>query len=370
MSKNVDVIPFTELVERTMEISRERADVQPKIRGFVNDIYLREIGRKWDWNFLLVGSTLSVRSSYTTGTITASTNGTQVIFSSDVSLDSSATGAQLKINGNDYVYNCTFESATSLTIQPPISGSQNYSSTSYALYYPFYSLARNFDRFPKNGGFVNYLGGVQNSIQETPYQEWGINYSSTPNDTPSRVRIYGTDTAGNQILEINPPPKTMKSYLYNYYQALTPMRETSAGLIGNISSGGTNVIGDTNTLFNEATTGDYLRVTALGKGNDSSWYRIIAISGNSGLTLQTAFQLTGITSANYIISSAPQMPVKLHPGILYGAVLQTTLDQDDPLFEAYNMKLAEVLSDGKRLYVSRVYNQEIHNLGEEYLYRY
>lgn len=370
MSKNISEIPFTELVERTGEIARERVDVQPKLRGFVNDVYLREIGRKWDWNFLLVGSTITTRPSYSTGVVSANTGDTAVVFSSAVSIDSSYTGSQLRITGNDVVYNCVFQSATSLTIQPPISGGINYTNAGYNLYFPFYSLPKNFDRFPKNGGLSNWLGGNQKVIQETPFQEWGVNYSSNPSDTPERIRIIGTDTAGNALLEINPPPKLAKSYLTNYFQALSPMSETTAGLIGNITSGGTNIIGDSNCRFLEATTGDYLRVTALGKGNDSLWYRIIAIANNSALTLQTAFATTGITSANYVICAAPQMPVKLHSAILYGSVLQCTLDQDDPMFQAYNLKLAEVLSDSKRLYVTRIYNQNIHNLGEEYLYRY
>jgi len=369
MSKNVDVIPFTELVERASEISRERADTQPKMRGFVNDVYLREIARKWDWNFLLVSSTITVTPSYSTGTVSANTGATSVVFSSDVTLDASYTGSQLRLTGNDYIYNCVYQSATSLTIQPPISGNLNYSNASYTLYFPFYALPQDFDRFPKNGGFANYIGGVQKVIQETPFQEWGANYSAQPSDTPQRVRIIGTNTAGNQILEINPPPRQAKSYLTNYFQTLEPMRETSAGLIGNINASGTAVTGDSNTLFTEATTGDYLRITALGKGNDSLWYRIISIQNNSTLTLQTAFAGTGITSANYVICSAPQMPVKLHSAILYGSVLQTVLDQDDPLYAAYNIKLAEVLSDGKRLYVSRVYNQDIHTLAEDWLYR-
>ena len=370
MSRNIDIIPFTELVERTNEIARERADTQPKTRGFVNDVYTREIGRKWDWNFLIVGSTITTRPSYATGTISGNTGATTVTFSSDVALDATYTGAQLRITGNDVVYNVVYQSATSLTIQPPISGNQNYTNTSYTLYFPFYSLPADFDRYPKNGGFANWIGGNQKVIQETPFQEWGGNYSSNPSDTPERIRIFGTNTAGNQILEINPPPKTAKSYLNNYLQSLSPMSETTSGLIGNISSGGTSVQGDSNCRFLEATTGDYLRIDALGKGNDSLWYRIISIQNNSALTLQTAFATTGITSANYVISSAPQMPVKLHPGIMYGAVLYCTLDQDDPLYQAYNLKLAEVLSDGKRLYVSRVYNQDIHTLAEDYMYRF
>ena len=369
MSKNIDAIPFTELVERTGEIARERAATQPKLRGFVNDVYMREIGRKWDWNFLLVGSTITTRPSYNTGTLTANTGATTVVFSSDVSLDATYTGSQLSISGNDVVYDCTYQSATSLTIQPPISGNVNYSNTSYYLYFPFYALPLDFDRYPKNGGFANWIGGNQKVIQETPFQEWGLNYVANPSDMPERLRIIGTNTAGNQIIEINPPPREAKSYLNNYFQSLAPMNETTAGLIGNINASGTSVVGDSNTRFLEATTGDYFRVSALGNGNDSLWYRIIAIQNNSTMTLQTAFAATGITSANYVISAAPQMPVKLHAAILYGSVLQCTVDQDDPMFNAYNMKLAEVLSDSKRLYVSRIYNQDIHHLGEDWLYR-
>src|SRR3990167_280552 len=370
MSKNQTVIPFTELVERTSEIARERADVKNKIRGYVNDVYIREIGRKWDWNFLLVGSTLTMRQRYNTGTVSANTGGTTATFSSDVTLDATYTGAQLNIIGNNYVYDVTYVSPTSLSIQPPLSGNVNITNSSYNLFFPFYALPTDFDRFPKNGGFSNYLGSVQKTVQETPFQEWGGNYSATPSDTVDRLRIIGTNTAGNQLLEVNPPPLNAKSYLNNYFLSLSPMRETTAGLIGNISSGGVNVEGDSSCRFLEATTGDYLRIDNLGTSNDSWWYRIIAIANNSALTLQSAFATTGITSANYTICSAPQMPVKLHAGILYGSVLQCVTDQDDPMYAMYNLKLAEVMSDSKRLYVSRIYNQDIHHLGEEYRYRY
>ena len=368
MSRNIDAIPFTELVERTSEIARERPDVQPKIRGYVNDVYLREIARKWDWNFLLVGSTITTTPSQSTGTVSANTGDTVAVFAG-VTLDASFTGSQLRITGNDVVYNCVYQSATSLTIQPPLSGNTNVASGGYNLYFPFYALPSDFDRFPKNGGFANWIGGNQKVIQETPFQEWGLNYSSNPSDIPERIRIIGTNTAGNQLLEINPPPKSAKSYLNNYFCSLEPMRETTAGLISNITSGGTNVLGDTTCRFLEATTGDWLRIDALGESNDSLWYRIISIQNNSALTLQTAFAATGITSAQYTICSAPQMPIKMHPAILYGSVLQCVTDQDDPMFASYNMKLAEVLSDGKRLYVNRVYNQDIHSLAEDWLYR-
>src|SRR3990167_8851820 len=112
MAKNISEIPFTELVERTSQIARERADVASKIRGYVNDVYTREIGRKWDWNFLLVGATLTMRQRYNTGTVSANTGDTAVTFSSDVSLDSSNTGAKLSIIGNDYIYDVVFAGTT------------------------------------------------------------------------------------------------------------------------------------------------------------------------------------------------------------------------------------------------------------------
>lgn len=369
MSKNQTEIPFTELVERVSELARERVDVRGKVRAIINDVYTREIPRKEDWSFFLVSSTLTLIPETITGTVTATTGATTVTFSSAVSLSSANTGMKLKISGNDYPYDVIFLQTTSLTISPPFSGTVNASATSYSLYQPFYSLAKDFDRFPKNGGLVNFRGSTQEIISEEAYQDWNPDYSTSTQETPSRCRIIGTDTAGNALLEVNPPPKIAKSLRYDYFIKPKIMRETTSGLIGNIAASGTAVVGDSNTLFTQANTGDYFRIDAFGIGGDSEWYRIIAISGNSGLTIQTAFGLSGATSAAYTICSAPQMPSKMHPAILYGALVQLNADQDDPMVQSYNIKLAEVLSDGKRMYKTRIYNQDIHNLGEEYLYR-
>jgi len=370
MAKNIDAIPFTELVERSQEIGRERASKDSYVRGIVNDVYTKEIPRKEDWAFLLVNSTITLTMEYATGTVSANTGDTVLSFSSDVTIDSSMIGRIIKIIGNDYVYKINGMSGTTgATIQPPISGDTNITSASYSIMQPFYSLPQDFDRFPKNGGLVDFVGGREKIIPEKPYQEWSSEANYTATENPEFCRIIGTDTAGNQILEVNPPPKISKSVKNDYFMRPKPMRETTAGLIGSVSASGTSVIGDSNTRFTEATTGDYFRIDNFGVGADSEWYRIIAISGNSGLTLQTAFGLSGATSANYTICSAPQMPSRMHPAILYGSVLQLTADQDDPMYTAYNVKLAEVLSDGKKVYKTRNYQQDIHHLGEDYLYR-
>lgn len=372
MSKNTTEIPFTELCERVEQLSRERIDARGKVRGAVNDYYTRELPRKMDWNFFLCQSTITVQGQYNTGTVSATTGSTSITFSSDVVLTQSNNLWMIKFQGSDYVYQFTYQNATGGLLNVPFGGTQNLTSASYNLFQPYYSLAQDFDRFPKNGGLILFQGGQESIIPEVAYQDWAIYYDPTPTNLAAGCRIYGTDTAGAQILEINPPPLTAMNYRYDYFLKPKTMRETTSGLVGTLQNNSTAVSGDLNCQFTKATTGDYFRVDVFGTGADSEWYRIIAIANDSALTLQTAFQNTGnatVTSANYTICSAPQIPSKMHPAIMYGGILQICVDQNDPMVMAYNIKHAEVLSDGKRLYVSRIYNQQIHNMGEEYLYR-
>lgn len=373
MARNISEIPFTELQERVSELARERVDARSKVRGIINDIYTRELPRKFDWVFFMAQSTITVNGQYNTGTVTATTGSSTVTFDSSVVLTASNNLWWIKIQGNDYVYQFTFSNTTAGSLNVPFGGTVNVTNGSYNLFQPYYSLATNFDRFPKNGGLITFAGGTERIIPEMAYQDWAVYYSPTPTQNFSYCRLYGVDTAGNTLLEGTPPPLTSLSYRYDYFIKPLPMKENSSGLIGNVANNGTAVTGDSNTQFTQATTGDYFRINALGQGADSNWYRIIAIANDSTMTLQTAFQNTGnasVGSASYVISSAPQMPSKMHPVLLYGSILQLSVDQNDPMVQMYNMKYAECLSDGKRLYVSRNYNQDIHHLGEEFLYRY
>ncbi len=373
MAKNISELPFTEICERVSELARERVDARPKIRGAVNDFYIREFARKFDWTFFLAQSTLTVQSQYNTDTVTATTGSTTVTFGPTAVLTQANNNWWLKIQGNDYVYQFTFNNTTGGTINVPLGGTVNVINGSYNLFQPYLSLATDFDRFPKNGGLITFAGGTERIVPELAYQDWATYYSPTPTQNASYCRLYGVDTAGNTLLEITPPPLNALSYRYDYFIKPQAMYEFTGGLIGNISNNGILVQGDSNCQFTRANTGDYFRIDVLGKGSDSEWYRVISISNDSALTLQTAFKNTWnlqVTSANYTLSSAPKMPSKMHPAFLYGGLLQICADQNDPMMQPYNIKLAEVLSDGKRLYVSRIYSQDIHHLGEEYLYRY
>jgi hypothetical protein len=129
------------------------------------------------------------------------------------------------------------------------------------------------------------------------------------------------------------------------------------------------VVGDTNCQFTTAKTGDYLRIDAFGTGSESSWYRIINIADDSAMTLQVAFANSAVTSCPYTIASAPDMPVKLHPAILWGALKQMTIDQNDENSVYYLTKYNEAIIDARKLYVSRVYSQKIENISEDYNFR-
>lgn len=367
MSKNIAEIPFTEIAERTLEISRSPENAKPKIKGAINDVYVREIPYKFDWNFMFASSALIVQKPYDTGTVSVNTGGTTVTFSSDVSIDPSWKSYKLKISGNDTVYDFTYSDSTGGTISPSFWGDANASNCSYSLYKSIFSLAKDFDRFPKDGGVFKWTGGRKEILQEESYQEYAQFFEGNPS-TPEKVRLVGSDTAGCQQVEFRPVSNKARIYGYDYIKRLNPLYENTQGTV-TISANGTNVVGDTNCRFTEAKTGDFLRIDAFGTSNDSSWYRIINILDDSSMTLQTAFASSGVTSSPFTISAAPDMPIKLHPAILWGSLKQMTIDQNDESSVYYLTKYNEAILDAHKLYVSRVYSQKIKLASEDFNYR-
>ena len=369
MSKTIAEIPFTEIVERVSQLLGIREDVEKKVRGVVNDVYLSDIVRKEDWSFLIATSSITFIERFNTGNATINTGGSTITFSSDVTIDSAMVGRKIKFNENDYVYDIVGMSGTTgAVIGPTLSGTRNILAGAYNIFQPTYPLNADFDRFPKNGGLHHFSGGKKVVIPEKAYQDYIEDYSPTPSEIQESCRVLGTDTAGNRLVEVTPPPQSAISTEYDYLRRIPPMRETTAGLIGNIDADGTAVRGDSNTKFAEATTGDYIRIDALGTGADSEWYPILAING-TGITLRTAFANTGVTSAGYTIASAPRIPTMLHTGILYGTIVTLAAGQNDPMVTGYKNEYAIILSDAKRIYKTRIYSKELGTVAEDYLYR-
>ena len=370
MAKNISEIPVTEIVERVKSLGRAGRNTDSKIRGVAQDVYLREIPSKFDWNFLLVSSGLTTIAQYNNGTASINTGATAVTFSSAVVITASMVGRKFNISGDSVIYEITsMSSTTSCTITPPYQATQNASNQSYSIFQPNYALARDFERFPKPGGIYRQSGSEKKVLEEYQYRPYLDNYRNTPT-TPEKCRLVSQDTAGNQIVELIPAPSVAENMGYDYFKQLRPLAETTAGTISSIQANATTIFGNTNTRFTEATTGDWFRVDALGTGADSQWYRILAISNDSSLTLATAFANTAITSsASYTIARAPEMPARMHIAVVYGALRSLELDQTDENYIFYHTQYAQVMSDSKRIYVSRPYNQEVTGIHEDYLYR-
>ena len=369
MSKNLSELPFTELAERAAQIARLEQD-DSRVRGAVNDVYVREIPRKEDWSFLIVSSALTCADEYTTGNAAVvDTLGTIFTLSSDTAIDGTFTGRKIKFSTNPNVYLITSAAGTTGgTLTPPLSGTSNVRSAAYSIFKDTYSLPNDFDRFPKNGGLLLYEGGRIMPIPEVALQNYYADYTPSPTK-PEKCRLVmvGTDTIPQ--VELTPPPNDPYVLGYEYLRKLVPMRETTAGFAA-IAAGGTAVSGSGGTTrFTEATSGWYFRIDAFGTGEESEWYRVASVTHNSALTLAVAFGLSGATSAGYTLCAAPQMPAKMHAAILYGAVINLMADQNDPNATLYQTKFAEVVLEARKLYKTRVYSQPIESVFEDYNYR-
>ena len=372
MSKNITEIPYTEIVERVVSLGRVNANAIEKVRGIVQDIYTRDIPTKHYWTFLFASSAITTVGQYNTGTVSATTGSSILTFSSDVVLIDSMNGRKVKLTGNQVTYEIDSIGTSVVRITPTFLGDSNITSGAYTIFQPIYALAGDFDRFPKDGGVYKWSGQSKERLPEEPYQEYVENYASNPS-VPDKIRLAGIDTAGNQLIEFRPAPKDARVYSYDYYRRLSPMQETSAGTINVINAKATTVTGYTSTRFVDAGTDsntlNFFRVDVFGKGQDSAWYPT-AITHDSSLSLRVAFANSAVTtSANYVVSNAPNMPTMLHPGILYGSLAHILADQNDDMAAVYLGRYAQVLSDAKRIYVSRTYSQDIHGVQEEYQYR-
>lgn len=374
MSKTTVEVPYTEIVERVMSLGRVNANAIEKVRGIIQDIYTRDIPTKHDWNFLFASSSIVTTGEFKTGNASVNTGTRVVSFSTDAVMIDSMNGRKIKFSGNEVVYDITsFMTVSSLQILPEFQGSTNIANGGYSIFQPVYALASDFDRFPKDGGVYKWSGGSKEILSEEPYQEYAENYSGQPS-IPEKLRIVGLDTAGNTLIEFRPAPKDSRVYSYDYLARLSPMQETSTNLVRGISARGVAVALIGTTQYAEITTDtktiNYFRVDALGKGQDSQWYPILSYTGDSALTLRTVFANSAITSsANYTISQIPRIPTMLHPAILYGSLAHIMADQNDPNAVLYLSRYAQVLSDAKRIFVTRVYGQDIHGIHEEWDYR-
>lgn len=364
---NIRQIPFSEIIERTQDLSRSNADTKPRIRGLINDLYTAEIPRSFDWHFLKSSSAISVLAQHNSGFASVTTQGTAVTLQSSNTITSAYTGRKIKFSGNQDVYDFTFSNNTGGTISPPLSGITNVSTGGYTIYQNIYTLPSDFDRFPVNGGLLFYQGGQPMPLPELVDDDYYEQSLASPTSIPESCRFIGYDTAGNEQVEIIPPPSQVYILKNEYIKTLSPMYENTMGTVV-ITSNQTAVTG-TGTVFTQMNTGDYLRFDAFGKGADSVWYQIQAISTDTNLTLSTSFRKDSSVSGSFTICSSPKIPYKFHEALIYGTVEKLLPDQNDPMFVFSHVQYAKILSDNKINERNRNTKQDIELIAEDSNYR-
>ena len=363
----IQTIPFIEIVERLRRLAREKASNESVVRDVVNTVYTKDIPRESDWSFLKSTSAISCLAEATTGVVSVNTQNTNCWFSSGLTLESSMTGRKIKFSGNNNIYDLTFVASNSGSISPPLSGEANIGSGGFVIFKDTFSLASDFDRFPVNGGLLFYSAGIPTPLPEKVDDDWYADFAANPSSEPGMCRLYQPDTAGNTQVQVNPPPQDPIVIPYEYLKALTPMKFTTGGTA--VMSTASTIVTGTGTYFTKMTTGDYFRINAMGIGADSDWYRINTISSDTNLTLSSNFRSDTSGAFSYTISSAPQYPYKLQDGIINGSMVRLLVDQNDSMFQFYQMQYAKVINDNKKLYSMRMASDDIELIAEDQDYR-
>lgn len=369
MSKNQTVLPATEIVERANQIARVGAtNDDGRVWGAMNDVYLRELPHAEDWTFLLASSSLITTAKYGVGTASVNTGDTAVTFSGGAAIPAALTGCKIRFTDNANVYDFTRTGAATGTISPPLSEDRNVSGGAYVVFQPTYALAGNFNRFPKNGGLTLWAGNRPTPIPEQTIQGSYEEYSATPS-RPARCRLVTAGTDGTQKVALDPAPDKAYVLPYDYFMTPSPLTESTAGVV-TINAGSITVVGSAGTTrFTEASVGWWFRVDSQGEGSQSEWYRILAITHDSSLTLQTAYGKVAATTATYTLCPAPAMPEVMQEALLHGTVKRLLSDQNDTQYAIADSLQSVAIMAAKRLYKSRIYNQPIGLDLEDYNFR-
>src|SRR3990167_2989764 len=364
---NIRTLPFTEIVERASDLSRTNADSKQRIRGIVNEVYTLDIPKEYDWSFLKASSAISVLAEHKSGYASVTTQGTAVTLQSSNTISAAYTGRKVKFSGNANIYDFTFSNNTGGTISPPLSGITNISTGGYTIFQNIYTLPADFDRFPVNGGLLFYSAGQPKPLPELLDDDYYEQATASPASTPEYCRLVGYDTAGVRQVEVLPPPSQAYILLNEYIKTLPPMSENTMGTVV-ITSNQTAVIG-TGTVFTQMNTGDYLRFDPFGKGADSVWYQINAISSDTNLTLATNFRKDSSVSGSFVICSIPRMPYRFHDALIYGSLRKLLPDEKDPMLAYANAEYQKIILYNKNLEQSRHAKDDVELIAEDYQYR-
>jgi len=358
MGNLTNTIPFTEMYERVLNISRtDTPNNIDYVKGLVNDVYTRTLPMIEDWIPLISSAAITTVAEYTTGTV-AVTVGSNTVTGTGATFTTAMTatdGYSMKIAGNDNVYTFTYASASTGTISPAFAAQDDLTGQAYVMFKDKYSLATDFSRLLKNGSFYYMSGGRYsgNPIKEVPQHVFRQNYTYTPNDKIARIMVRGTDSSGNQTLLVNQPPKFVRAYPYDYIKRVPPMSDYYVGTSA-VTNGSATVTGTDTSWSANVSAGSYFRVDGNGVADASKWYLISTVDSDTQITLDTVYGEPTETLMEYTCATIPSvMPYEFHEFIIYEAVTRVLGDQSDTALQYVYTSRESMLSNLKKMYKTR-----------------
>ena len=364
------VIPFTELVERVKneELRDFTVDTEAenKYKAVVNDTYRLWIPLEYEFKAYKKIGTITTKADYTTGTV-AATSGSNSITGSSTNWASSHDGMKIWIKSADEIYDFTYASATSGTLDRNFVGDTTTSST-YILYQYRYALASDFWRPVKTGfkkgSFWYYKNGVRVDLLPVWSDKWSDKDIAVPGE-PSNYRIVYS--GGVYYVDIYPPDTESRTIFYEYIPYLTPMVEYTTGTVS-VTNGSVTVTGSGTDFSSNVSAGDYFRIDGDGTGSASVWYKVSSVDSATQITLTSNYTGTTQSGVAYTISEAPSLPPVFHPLIILKSAIDRATDRDAKQVNVWTAMLTEYLGRAKQVDEGYNYDTELESI-YKYTYR-
>lgn len=357
------IIPFTELFERLMTLAKiDSFNNEDFAKGLINDAYTRSLPGLNDWNPIIVDAFLPMSTYYLTGTVSCTAGSTALTGSGTVwtSTMTNDHGWKIVFASLNIVYQFTYVSPTTATINPPLEGSVNLATQTYTLFRDEYALPSDFDRFLKNGSIYVQAGArTYNVIGELPRDQFREQFIPTPSDPIFRAILTRMDSNGNRLVRLNPPPRSPVIYPYEYVPKITPMNEYTVGTVS-VTNGSPLVLGSGTQFSSNVVAGQYFRIDTIGQGDSSKWYKILSVDSATQVTLASNYLDGAESGVEYTACSAPTMfPSEFHEFILYEAVSVAVATSADPNTQVMIARRSDVLTRLNKTYKSRRTNSQI-----------
>lgn len=315
------VKPYTQIVEDTMLEMRENSTevtVRNKYKRRVNDVYVREIPAKFEWDWNRAIGTISLLPKYSTGTVTM-VNGSAAVVGVGTTWTTAMTGMKFTVQATNEIYTFTQTGATTGTISPVYQGASG-SALTYEIFEYIYPLATDYSRLTTEPGLYYDYSTGRTKLKWQDNTDFQRYFTTQTSQFPSYFSEYPVrTTTGLYQVQIMPPVDTARIISYEYIKALPELKEFTTGTA-------TTTINSTTVT----TSADYSAWISAGQyfriNSDGTWAKILTVSTTT-LTLDAPYPSTNATQP-YTVSDVPNMPWTLHEALFYGACYMTATEQN------------------------------------------